>query len=60
MHFAKHVGFADTAGNQLGDLRAEVEDQDLGMRHAKRNALSVGRFIGSQHELHAGDQGGKC
>jgi hypothetical protein len=29
MHFAKNVRFADAARNELGDLGAEVEDEDF-------------------------------
>jgi hypothetical protein len=29
MHFAKDMRFAHAPGNQLGDLRAEIEDQDF-------------------------------
>ena len=33
MDFAVDVGFADAPGNELGDLRAEIQDQDLLMVH---------------------------
>jgi hypothetical protein len=33
MHFAKHMRFAHTAGNELGDLRAEVKDEDFLVGH---------------------------
>jgi hypothetical protein len=33
MHLAKHMRFAHAAGNQLGDLRAEVEDEDFLVGH---------------------------
>jgi hypothetical protein len=46
MDFAKHMGFAHTAGNQLGDLRAEVEDEDFlvghrGYESKKRGCLAT-------------------
>jgi hypothetical protein len=33
MDFTKHMGFAHTAGDELGDLRAEIEDEDFLVRH---------------------------
>ena len=33
MQFAIHMRFAHAAGNQLGDLRAEVEDEDFVLGH---------------------------
>jgi hypothetical protein len=33
MHFGKHMGFAHAAGDQLRDLRAEIEDEDLVVLH---------------------------
>ena len=36
MNFTKDVGFTDAAGNQLGDLRAEVEDQNFLVHYSAR------------------------
>ena len=33
MQFAVNVGFAHAAGDQLGNLRAEVEDEDFVLGH---------------------------
>jgi hypothetical protein len=46
MDFAKHMGITHTAGDELGDLRAEVEDQDFlvgghGIKNEKRAALRL-------------------
>jgi hypothetical protein len=35
MNFAEDLGFADTTGNQLGDLRTEIEDEDFLVSHFK-------------------------
>ena len=35
MHLAEHMGFAHAACNQLRDLRAEVEDEDLVVLHGR-------------------------
>jgi hypothetical protein len=48
MHFAKNMRFAHTAGDELGDLRAEVEDQDLGVLHGKRRSLKSEKASGVQ------------
>ncbi len=37
MNFRIHVGFANATCNQLGDLRTEVEDQDLVMHGSGRS-----------------------
>jgi hypothetical protein len=36
MHFAKDVRFANTPGNDLGDLGDEVKDEDLLMHEIHR------------------------
>jgi hypothetical protein len=33
MNFAKHLGFADATGDQLGNLGAEIEDEDFLVSH---------------------------
>ena len=33
--FAEHMGFAHAAGDQLGDLGAEIEDEDLRVLHGR-------------------------
>ncbi|MNF14801.1 hypothetical protein D3C80_2171520 [compost metagenome] len=37
MDIAVEMGFAHAAGNQLGDLGAEVEDEDLVVLHGLEN-----------------------
>jgi hypothetical protein len=48
MHFAKHMRFAHAAGDELGDLRAEVEDQDFGVLHGRRRSLRNEKASGVQ------------
>ena len=33
MNFTEHMGLAHAAGDELGDLRAEIEDEDFLVRH---------------------------
>ena len=53
--FAKHMGFAHASGNQLGDLRAEVENQNFGMLHSI-NMLRDGGGIRYKQCLHTVNQ----
>ena len=36
VHFAVHMGLAHTAGDELGDLRAEIKDEDFLVLHGGR------------------------
>ena len=48
VHFAVDVRLADAAGDELGDLGAEVEDEDLLVLHGGRRG--PGRPAGGSHE----------
>jgi hypothetical protein len=48
MYFAKNMRFAHAAGNQLGDLRAEVKDEDFGVLHGRRRSLRNEKASGVQ------------
>ena len=40
MNLAIHVGFANAAGDQLGDLGTEIEDEDFLVLHGKKKTAT--------------------
>jgi hypothetical protein len=46
MNFTENMGFANPAGNQLSDLRAEIENKDFLVLHEGR----LRRFVQSKKE----------
>ena len=55
MQFAVNVGFAHAAGDQLGNLRAEVEDEDFVLGHGgnfakcKKTVRPIGKISNLNH-----------
>ena len=48
VYFAKHMRFAHSACDQLGDLRAEIKDQDFGVLHGRHRSLRNEKASGVQ------------